>query len=353
MTGVALNASPATVTALRTMTVEEIESSTAEISFVVDDLLMTGGTTLLVGPPKLGKSTLAKQIAVSVSKGQPVIDRAVESGRVLYMQLEEHPKWTTQTLRKMGHTNGEPLFLITERPSMATEALEKTIEAYPETRLLVLDMMNKVVSIEDLNNYMEVTSKLEPLTLLARKTGVSILLLHHGKKGGNGDVINDALGSTALTGNVDIIAGLSRDESGTTWLKTASRVGRPVNVPLQWDEQTHLYSIMSGDNLAMARSVARNTAAARAMAGVAEHNQRIKQESETAKTSALVAYLREQPDQSAPMMKLQGQVGGHAAQFRQLVNKLAADGLLEVVKNGRTKTVLLCHTNTDNPEAAL
>jgi hypothetical protein len=225
-------------------TVSEVENTAEPVSFVVEDLLMRGGTTLLIGLPKQGKSTLAKQLAVAVAKGESVINRRVTQGTVLYYQMEESKTWTTGTLRKMGISDADPLLLVFDRPEpgKAISTLRTALNAHPDVALLVLDMMAKVINVKDFNDYAEVTAQLEPLTLLARQTGVSILLLHHGKKSSSGDPINDALGSIALTGNVDIIVGLSGDKI-TTRLSTNSRVGQSLrNVRLTWDAETHLYS---------------------------------------------------------------------------------------------------------------
>jgi AAA domain len=229
-------------------TVDEVEANTPPMSFIVEDLIMRGGTTLLIGPPKKGKSTLSKQIALHVAKGLPVLNREVKQGKVLYMQLEEYRTWTTDTLRRMGFTAGDPVLLSFKRPESgkAVDTLRATLRAHPDAVLLVLDMMGKVLQINDYNDYGEVTEKLEPITNLARETNVSILLLHHGKKDGTGDVVKDALGSTALTGNVDIIAGMTMDAAlpNTNYLTTSSRVGPSLSpVTLDWNPGTHLYSI--------------------------------------------------------------------------------------------------------------
>lgn len=229
-------------------TVDEVDANTPPLSFIVDDLIMRGGTTLLIGPPKKGKSTLSKQIALHVAKGIPVLDRNVKQGKVLYMQLEEYRTWTTDTLRRMGFTAGDPVLLSFQRPESgkAVDTLRATLRAHPDAVLLVLDMMGKVLNIDDYNDYGEVTSKLEPITKLARETDVALLLLHHGKKDGTGDVVKDALGSTALTGNVDIIAGMTMDATlpNTNYLATSSRVGPSLSpLTLAWDPETHLYSI--------------------------------------------------------------------------------------------------------------
>ena len=231
-------------------TIAEVENTAEPVSFVVEDLLMRGGTTLLIGLPKQGKSTLAKQLAVAVAQGENVINRRVTQGTVLYYQMEEFKTWTTGTLRKMGASNADPLLLEFDRPepAKAVPALRAALNEHPDVVLLVLDMMAKVVNVKDFNDYAEVTAQLAPLTHLARETGVSILLLHHGKKSSSGDPINDALGSIALTGNVDIIVGLSGDKTATR-LSTSSRVGKSLrNVRLTWDAETHLYSV-SGEGV--------------------------------------------------------------------------------------------------------
>ena len=59
------------------------------VQYVVHDLLPAGGTSLLAGKPKAGKSTLARCLALCVARGDNWLGRECRQGTVLYLGLEE------------------------------------------------------------------------------------------------------------------------------------------------------------------------------------------------------------------------------------------------------------------------
>ena len=65
-----------------------LELDIPPLQWIVPDLLPEG-TTVLAGPPKLGKSCLVYQIAVEVALGGELLGRAIEQGDVLYLALED------------------------------------------------------------------------------------------------------------------------------------------------------------------------------------------------------------------------------------------------------------------------
>jgi hypothetical protein len=212
----------------------------------------------------------------------------------------------------MGYTNGDPLKLIFNRPSSdaVIPSLRATLQKHPDTVLLVFDMMGKVAQIDDYNDYAEVTNKLEPITNLARETGVAMLLLHHGKKESTGDVINDALGSTALTGNVDIIVGMTQDKAlkYTNYMVTSSRVGPSVSsMTLAWDPETHLYTV--GEEL-----------------GLPEKGEKLRED-------RIVEFLQQQPTRSATVSDVYTGVKGSQFQLRAAIETLV--GAKVIVRSGK------------------
>lgn len=89
--------------------------------------------------------------------------------------------------------------------------------------LLVIDTLFRLIRLKDGNAYNEVTAGLEPLIRLARDTGVSILAVHHSKKG-DSDIEDCLLGSTAIFGSVDTTILLKRYEGYMT-IQSRQRYG--------------------------------------------------------------------------------------------------------------------------------
>ena len=57
--------------------------------WLVDHLLTRGGLSLVSGKPGAGKTTFARNMALSVAQGKPWLDRDVAQGHVVYLALEE------------------------------------------------------------------------------------------------------------------------------------------------------------------------------------------------------------------------------------------------------------------------
>src|SRR6266571_8362816 len=62
------------------------------MDWIVNELIPRPGVTMLIGPPKVGKSFLALDLAFKVSRGEPFMGRATKASKVLYLQLDTSEK---------------------------------------------------------------------------------------------------------------------------------------------------------------------------------------------------------------------------------------------------------------------
>lgn len=191
-------------------------------NFVVDDLLPVSGSSILVAKPKVGKSTLAQQLARSVAAGTPFLDRGCAQGTVLYMAFEEKDSEVKTSFKAAGAPAEMPVvFHFGDVPEDRMTALRAAIEIYSPA-LIVLDTLAYWMGVVDFNDYSQVGAAMRPLHLLARATQTHIMTVHHAGKGGGG--IDSPLGSTALTGNVDTVVWL-QDTDGGRLIETRQRYG--------------------------------------------------------------------------------------------------------------------------------
>ena len=212
--------------------------------WLVDHLLTQGGLSLLNGKPGAGKTTFARDMALSVAQGKRWLGRDVTPGRVLYLALEEQKRQVKHHMQLMGATaEDEITFYIEPMHNNPMATLASLIALHAPT-LVVIDPVARFLHCKDLNDYAQVSAALDPLIDLAHKTGTHVCLIHHARKGEAG--IDSYLGSTALSGSVDTNLLLDVDASGRRILSTIKQRGdgdtlEPIVVAVS--EETHRIEI--------------------------------------------------------------------------------------------------------------
>jgi len=208
------------------------------ITWVVDQLLMAGGSSIFAGKPKAGKTTATRDLAYCVAKGFPFLGRQTRQGSVLAFFLEENETQNRDRLKRLGCTGEEPIFLKTgsiRRPDAVEWMIREVQERRPS--LVIVDPLFKLVRVKDGNAYTEVSAALEPLTEVARDTGAHVMFVHHLGKG-EGTTSDKILGSTAIGGAFDTLLLLSRRDD-IRYLKSQQRYGNDMpEIVINMDPET-------------------------------------------------------------------------------------------------------------------
>ena len=104
-----------------------------------DKTLPRGGFSICAAKPKVGKSTLARNLAVAVSQGREFFGRATTQGRVIYLCLEEKRAEVARHFRQMK-ASGQNIIIHTGRtPDDMLDALEAaSIEHSPALVIMTL-----------------------------------------------------------------------------------------------------------------------------------------------------------------------------------------------------------------------
>lgn len=212
--------------------------------YLVEPCLPVGGLSMVFGKPKDGKSTLVRNLAVSVARGQAWLGMPTTQGTVFYLALEEKRAQVRKHFRMMGADGSERIFIFcAPSPADGLAQLRAATER-DKPALIIVDPLFRFTRVRDCNDYAAVTSALEPLLTLARETNAHVLAVHHlgkGKRDG-GDAI---LGSTAIFASVDTALLLKRTEKFRT-LRSIQRYGEDLEeVTLNMDTTTGLISVGS------------------------------------------------------------------------------------------------------------
>jgi hypothetical protein len=192
------------------------------VDWLVEERFAYGSINLLAGKPKAGKSTLARFLAYCIATGTPFLGHRCSMGLVWYLVLEDKRSEVRHHFRTLGATGAEPVrFLF----GGTTELLAKLARLAERERpaCIIVDTMQRLVNAKDLNDYAEVTRRLDPVLAIARTTGAMVVLVHHAGKGDRAG-LDAVLGSTALAGSVDNIFLVNRTDRYRL-LSSVQRIG--------------------------------------------------------------------------------------------------------------------------------
>lgn len=179
-------------------TLDQMLAEAGNIDWLVDGLLTKGGFSLIVGPPKAGKSTLVRQLVRAVCRGEEFLGRTVKEGSVVYLTFEEQPAILKEQFETLGITAKDPI-VIHAGAVFDDRALEDLHDALIDfgPSLVILDTIFDISNLEDINNYKAVKDSLARIRDIARTTGSHILGVHHSNK------LGGFMGSQAIFGAVD------------------------------------------------------------------------------------------------------------------------------------------------------
>ncbi|MFC1706333.1 AAA family ATPase [Planctomycetota bacterium] len=186
----------------------ELEVRPEEQRWLIEELWAERGVGILGGEPKLGKSWIALDAAVSVASGTPCLRRfrVPHPGPVLLYAAEDALHIVRERLDAITRAagvalEGLPLHVITAASVRLDlprdrERLQKTV-ARLSPRLLVLDPFVRLHRVDE-NVASEVAPLLAFLRHLERELAVAILLVHHARKSGGARAGQALRGSSEL-----------------------------------------------------------------------------------------------------------------------------------------------------------
>ncbi|NCB20164.1 MAG: hypothetical protein EOM61_11160, partial [Bacteroidia bacterium] len=185
------------------------------------DQMIPQGLSVIASPPKTGKSYFVLQSALAVARGEKFLGYRTTKGKVLLISLEDtFNRLQKRIVQVCPDTSKIPdnLDMTVEFPRLDSEGLaclEKEIKEN-EYCLVILDTWGKTKpngQAKRSENVYETDVRLvSEVKKLADKYGISILLVHHLKKGGGAskDWLESLSGSMGLSATVDGLLALER-----------------------------------------------------------------------------------------------------------------------------------------------
>lgn len=205
------------------------------VKWAVDGFL-PAGLSIIAGGPKIGKSILALHLALGISIGGCVLGNIhVQKGSVLYLALEDTERRLQERINYSNILSDDDdlsnLTLITNVPRQHEGGLDYLnwwTGEHEDARLIIIDtfqMFRKQLSGKG-SMYAEDYDAVSKIKAIADSRNIAITLLHHLKKGMEGDWLSEISGSQGIAGAADTIFSLKRERNSN--MGTLHRTGRDV-----------------------------------------------------------------------------------------------------------------------------
>jgi CheY-like chemotaxis protein len=262
---------------MRIWSLAELRSATfATPEAVIEDIIAEGETVGLVGKPKAGKSRLAQQMALAVSRGQTFLGHAVpRPRRVLILDLENRPAGARLRFQKMSDAaSGDERVLIYAPETLSSagitlatgsgvKALQQLV-AGVKPNLLIVDTWRLLLGGDE-NKTQVVVDGLRALSSLRQQLpSLAVLVVHHTRKTQGQDPpllrvdpsawIENASGHYSLIAHLDACIGLEREidrKSGDELIVVGgiSRSSAPTTLLLEEDPETLNFRTADSDDV--------------------------------------------------------------------------------------------------------
>ncbi len=187
------------------------------------DGLIPGGLTILAGPPKIGKSWMALDLAVSVSSGTSFLGKQTHKTGVYYYCLEDTEERIRDRLHLLTDEPPDNLYFSTSTDKLGsgfTRDLVNVLRDHRDIELIIIDTLQKIRSGDDSNGsgiYGKDYEELAKIKEIADVNRKSIVVIHHLRKMKDRyDPFNEISGSTGISGASDTNMILRKPEGSNT-----------------------------------------------------------------------------------------------------------------------------------------
>lgn len=179
------------------------------INYLIEDILAEG-TSILVAPPKIGKSWFVLDMGLSIAAGKPFLGKETHSVGVLYFALEDSNRRLQDRMDKVLGLSSPPanFYFQTQAPTLDNGELINLLKMYIEKcdiKLIIIDTLQKIRRQErtSKSSYQSDYQDIGELKQFADEHNLSIFLVHHTRKMKDDDPYNMISGTNGIMGAAD------------------------------------------------------------------------------------------------------------------------------------------------------
>src|SRR5437899_966195 len=131
---------------------ELLSQPVVPVDWLWEGRLAAGSVSIAAAKPKVGKSTIGRNLALAVARGEPFLGWGVKRGRVLYLALEERSEDVAADFRAMGADGSEDIQIAEFGSVLNVVNIIRELKPV----LVVVDPLFRLVSVRDEKAYAEI-----------------------------------------------------------------------------------------------------------------------------------------------------------------------------------------------------
>lgn len=192
------------------------------------------GLSLLVGPPKVGKSWMVLSLALACASGGMALGRIrVRQRPVLYLALEDGDRRMQDRCRTLLGDDPIPAwftYLTVVKPSELFATIDEWVQLYGPEALVMIDTLGKVkppAAVGESAYALDYRVGGRLKEIADKHKGMSLVLVHHDRKASSEDFVDSVSGTHGLAGAADTIVLLVRKRQESNGLLRVT--GRDVD----------------------------------------------------------------------------------------------------------------------------
>ena len=216
------------------------------------ETLLPQGISILGGAPKIGKSWLVLDLCVRIAKGDAIWNLPTQKGTTLYLCLEDPLNRIQQRLCMLTDEVPENAYFATMAGTLADglcEQIRNFVSGHPDTVLVAVDVDTfQIIRASNTDtSYANDYDDVRKIKQLADELEISILLVHHLRKQGDGDPLNKISGTTGISGAMDAIFVLdkSKRNADTTTLVCTGRDIEYREMEMKLSKENCIWTLVS------------------------------------------------------------------------------------------------------------
>jgi len=235
------------------MTAEQLGNRTYPmVEWIILDV-MPKGATLFVGDPKVGKTRLISNLAISIARGEKALGKLECKKRgVLCLFLEDSPRRVQERFRELI-PDSEPwpdnLYIVTDWPTGedGLRKLDETFNKHPDIEVVFVDVLERIRAPFFKGSVYQYDYKtIAALKKIADEHDAAIVIVHHTGKDENRKTFQKPSGSQGLMGAADTGMVLEKrdhkDEEAI--LSIIGREVEPQDLSLEYDPDTGRWTLL-------------------------------------------------------------------------------------------------------------